>query len=168
VNRDSIALAVLPKLVGMTSDYRAACAQAFAVADAFLDARSREPVVCIDFSSAENSAVAACYEMGRSLFEDELKGESRDQFVDAVQEWVAGGSLPNREEAAHALLGGLYDALMEALTPDTGAPADTPAMNGREGNWAPGHLSPEVDALIKMFQLPSVDASSTPDSPTKE
>lgn len=168
MNRDSIALTVLPKLVGMTSDYRAACAQAFAIADAFLDARSREPLVCIDFGSVENSTASACYGLGRSLFEAELKAESREQFVESIQEWVADGRLPNHEEAAHAILSGLYDALMEALTPEPGAPADPTATTGREGKRAPSDVDPEVDALIRMFQLPSVDASSTPDSPAKE
>lgn len=166
MNRDSVALAVLPGLLGLTSDYRLACAQAFAVADAFLDARSREPVVSIDFCPAENPAVSACYEMGRRLFEDDSRAAGRAEFTDAVREWVADGRLPNHEEAAHAVLGGLYDALMEVLAPDPGAARDTPGMTGGEGHWAMGAAQPEVDALIEMFRLPSVDAA--PDSPAKD
>lgn len=167
MNRDTIALSVLPKLVSMTNDYGRACAQAFAVADAFLDARSKEPLVSIDFSSTESSEAAACCDMGRRLFEEPLTSERRERFIATIQAWVADGRLPNHEAAAHAILSGLYDVLMEALTPEPGARADT-AATGRGGKWLPSDVNPEVDALIKMFQLPSVDASSTPDSPAKE
>ena len=158
MDRDSIALAVLPHLVAANADIAAACTQAFAVADAFLEARSAAPVVCIESGGADSQAVAACCDLGRSLFEVELAAHSRTQLVDKVREWVTDGRLPNHEEAAHAMLGGLYDALMEAFAPDMDEVAASRADD----------VDAEVAALTEMFRLPAVDGTATPDAPSTE
>ena len=164
MNRDSIALSVLPGLLATINDPAAACARAFAVADAFLDARSVEPVVCIGDATCNDSTMAACHDMGRSLFEVELSAGTRALFVATINEWVAAGRLPNHEEATHAMLAGLYDALMDVFAQGDDAGADQPPTEGK----GLGECDPEVRALIEMFELPSVDAGSPSDAPAQE
>jgi hypothetical protein len=114
----------------------------------------------------ESPTAAACYDMGRGLFESELRTQSRARIVETISAWVADGRLPNHEEAAHAMLEGLYDALMEAM-PDSRDPRHASADSGRHAGAVPGAFNPEVEALIRMYQLPAVDDSSgtAPDTP---